>query len=252
MENGRQIATRSQKIVAFTVLAIVFFFVFMFRTVGAGQVGIITRFGEVSRTAGSGIAIKLPWPIERLTKMEIRVQKEEMSSSAATSDLQDVKATLALNYRLDEATAIKLYKEIGPDYKERVIIPTLQESFKASSAQYTAGELITKRPEVKGKAYDLVRSRLGKYNIDVIDLNLTNLEYSAEFTKSIEAKQVAQQNAEKARFNLEQANLDAQSQDVKAKTLTPEYLQLQAIEKWNGIMPNAVGGSNIFNIPVVK
>lgn len=239
--------------------AFLFFMIFMFRTVGAGQVGIVTRFGEVNRTIPSGIAIKLPWPIERLHKMDIRVQKEQQNVAAATSDLQDVQTTLALNYSIDQKTALKLYKEIGPDYKERVIVPPLQESFKAASAQYTATQLITERNAVKGKAFELVKDRLEKYGINVIDLNIVNFSFSAEFNQAIEAVQVANQNVAKARQELEttkvQAEKDitaargqAEAQRLQQQTLTPELLQKMAIERWDGKLPTTSAGSNPFSI----
>lgn len=251
------------------VVALLLFFIFCFRTVGAGQVGIVTRFGEVNRTASSGIVIKAPWPVERLVKMDTRVQKEQQEVSAATKDLQDVHTTLALNYNIDSRTALKLYKEIGPDYKDRVIIPPLQESFKSASAGYTANELITERNAVKGKAYELIKDRLEKYGINVIDLNIVNFTFSPEYTKAIEDVQVANQRVAQAKQELEatkvQAEKDiaaaqgqAESQRLQQQTLTPELLQKyqidaqnRAIDKWNGVLPTTNAGSNtLFNIPV--
>lgn len=242
--------------------AIVWFWSFCVWSVGAGQVGIITRFGEVNRTQASGLAIKLPWPIERMTKMDIQVQKEEQQSSAATSDLQDVTATLALNYSLEGGRALEVYKTIGIDYKERVVTPAVQESFKAASAGYTAQELIQKRPEVKAKAFEVIKERLEKYGIRVVDLNITNFKFSAEFNAAIESVQVANQNVAKARQELETTKVDAEktiasaqaqaeSQRLQQQTLTPELLQLEAIKKWNGILPTYSGndGSLFFNIP---
>lgn len=251
-------------------LAIVFFLIFCFRTVGAGQVGIVTRFGEVNRVATSGIALKLPWPIERLEKMETRVQKEEQDSPAATKDLQDVNAKLALNYALDNETALSVYKEIGKDYKNRVVIPAVQESFKSASADYTASELITKRSEVKAKAYETIKKRLGQYGIRVVDLNIVNFSFSTAFNQAIEAVQVANQNVAKARQELETtkieaeksiaaANGQAEAQRLQQQTLTPELLQKysidaqnRAIDKWNGVLPTTNAGANgglLFNIP---
>lgn len=243
-------------------LLVLFFLIFCFRTVGAGQVGIITRFGEVNRVATSGIALKLPYPIERLEKMETRVQKEEQDTTAATSDLQDVTGKLALNYALDNATALRVYKELGKEYKERVITPAVQESFKASTAQYTASELITKRPEVKAKAYEAIKDRLEKYGIRVVDLNIVNFAFSAEFNTAIEAVQVANQNVAKARQELETTKVEAQKQIEEAQgraeaqrlqqqTLTPEILQQEAIKKWDGKLPTTTaGGETLFNIPL--
>lgn len=254
--------SRRTKIIIIIVAAVLFFLLFMFRTVGAGSVGIITRFGNVDRVATSGIAIKLPWPIEHIEKMEIRVQKEELAAQAATSDLQDVNATLALNYALDNETALRVYKELGKDYKDRVVTPAVQESFKASTAQYTAQQLITERSAAKGKAYDSIKSRLAKYGIRVVDLNIVNLAYSAEFNKAIEAVQVANQNVARARQELETTKIEAEkaittaqgqaeAQRVQQQTLTPLIIQKEAINKWNGVMPTTTAGEGtIFSIPL--
>lgn len=236
-----------------TVGVIILFFTFCFRTVQERQVGIITRFGTVNRTANSGIALKLPWPIERISKMDTSIQKEEQESNAATKDLQDAHATLSLNYALDDATAVNIYKTIGPDYKERIIIPALQESFKAASAKYTAQELVTERPKVKAEAVALIKGRLEKYSIRVVDLSLTNFAYSAEFTAAIEAVQVANQNVAKAKQELEttkveaekritEAQAAAEAQRLQQQTLTPELLQLEAIKKWDGKLPTTNAG----------
>jgi regulator of protease activity HflC (stomatin/prohibitin superfamily) len=249
------------KFVVIAIFAILFFFVLCFRTVGAGEVGIITRFGDVDRTAQPGIALKLPWPIERLVKMETRVQKEEQESAAATADLQDVKATLAVNYALDSETAINVYKTIGPEYKERIIIPAVQESFKAASADYTANQLVTERTAVKNAAYEVIKSRLGKFGIRVVDVNIVNFSFSPEFNSAIEQVQVANQQVaqakqqlEKARVDAEtkiaQAQADAEAQRLQQQTLTPELLQKYAIDKWNGVLPTTqAGDGTIFSIP---
>lgn len=255
---------KTKRAVRNIVIAVILFFipVLCIRSVGAGQVGVITRFGDVDRTADSGIAFKLPWPIERIKKLDTRVQKEEIDSEAATADLQDVNAKLALNYSLDRDTALKVFKEIGVDYKSNIVIPALQESFKASTSRFTAQELITKRAEVKKVAFDAVKERIGKYGITVIDLNIVNFSFSEEFSKAIEATQVANQNVAKARQELETtkveaekkvaaAQADAEAQRLQQQTLTPELLQKYAIDKWNGVLPTTnAGGGNIFSIPI--
>ncbi len=247
----------------FVVLAILFF-IFCVRTVDAGQVGIIRRFGEVNRVAPSGMVVKMPWPFEKLTKMDIRIQKEEQDSSAATSDLQDVNAKLVLNYQITNGSALKVFKELNNDYKERVVVPAVQESFKAASANYTAKELVTKRSEVKDNALAVVKARLEKYGIEVIDLSIVNFSFSQEYSKAIEDVQVAQQKVEQAKQQLQQAKIDAErkvtqaeadarSQAKQKETLTPELLQKYAIDKWNGVLPSTYGGGGfLFNIPIKK
>ncbi|HUS26721.1 MAG TPA: prohibitin family protein [Nevskiaceae bacterium] len=222
------------------------------RTVEAGQVGVITRFGEINRVANSGLALKLPWPIEHLQKMDTRIQKQQEQANAGTADLQDVNATLALNYSLDRDSALKVFKTIGPQYRDRVVVPAVQESFKAATAQYTASQLLTERPAVKAKALKAIKERLEPYGVNIQDLNIVNFGFSTEFANAIEAKQVAAQEAEKAKFNLDRAKLDAEAQNVQKASLSPEFLQKLAIEKWNGSMPQYVGGASgtVFNIPL--
>jgi prohibitin 1 len=261
--NPNKAANAVISIVVATPILIILFFILCFRTVGAGQVGIITRFGEVNRTADSGVALKLPWPIEKLSKMNIQVQKEEQDSAAATSDLQDVNAKLALNYALEGNSALRVYKEIGKDYKNRVVIPAVQESFKAAASTYTAQELVTKRAEVKGKAYEVIKTRLEKYGIRVVDLSVVNFTFSPEFTKAIEAKQVAAQETEKVRYQVEtakqqaQASIEAARGQAEAQRLlrenaTPEVLQKMAIDKWDGKMPQYLGQGNVFGINLTR
>lgn len=235
-----------------TGLALVLFLSMCVRIVGVGQVGIVSRFGKVTREVPSGLTVKAPWPIERIVNLNVQVQKEQDDTQAATADLQDVTATLALNYNLERGKVRQVYERIGTDYKNRIIAPAVQEAFKATSAQYTANDLLTKRPEVKAKALSVLRTRLESQGITVDDLSIVNFKFSDDFTKSIEQKQVAQQNAERAQFELQKAQLDAQAQNVQKASLSAELLQKYAIDKWNGQMPQYVGGGSVFNIPLTK
>lgn len=233
------------------IAAVVLFLALCVRTVEAGQVGVVTRFGEVSREVNSGLTVTLPWPIERLHKMDTRIQKQQDQATAATADLQDVRATLALNYSLDRGSALEVFKTIGTEYRDRVVVPAVQESFKAATAQYTASDLLTKRAEVKGKALEDIKKRLERYGVKIQDLNIVDFNFGSEFNKAIEQKQVAAQEAERAQFNLQRARLDAEAQNLQKQSLSPEYLQKQAIEKWDGKLPQYMGGGDsVFNIPL--
>lgn len=236
------------------IVALLLFFVFCFRVVGVGQVGIVTRFGRITREAQSGVVIKAPWPIEHVTKMNIKQQKEQQDASAASKDLQTVTTTIALNYNLTPLTARKVFEEVGTGYVSTVIDPILQESIKSVTSRYNADELISQRTGVEKAVSDALIAKLTDRGITVDNVSIVNFSFSSSFNNAIEQKQVAQQNAQKAQYELQTAQLKAQSQDVQAKTLTPEYLQLQAIEKWDGKMPNAVSTSSgsIFNIPVTR
>lgn len=222
--------------------------------VSAGHVGVITRFGAVNRVIYPGIAIKIPL-IESMANMETRTQKEQVEATAASNDLQEVRSTIALNYHLNGEKAVEVYQNIGTSYRERVVDPAMQEAFKAVTAQFTAEDLITKREKVREITHKELKNRLEKYNVIVDDLNIVNFEFSKDFNMAIEQKQVAQQNLERAKIEAEtaktQANGQATAQQIlrNGGSLSTEYLQFLAVQKWDGKLPNATNGVPFLNIP---
>lgn len=187
----------------------------------------MTRFGAVTGTVfEQGLHFKAPY-IEDVTVFDVRVQKEQVKAAAASKDLQEVHADVALNYHLDASQASVVFQTIGPFYKDRVIDPAIQEAFKASNAQFTAEELITQRELVKTKAREAMRVQLEKSHVIVDDLNITNFDFSKEFNAAIEAKQVASQNVQQAQRTLEKAQVDAQ-QRVATATADANSVKLAA------------------------
>lgn len=240
-------------VVGFIVLAMIPW-IGAYSFVGAGHVGVVTRLGAVNRVANPGMVIKIPL-IESVKSMETRTQVEQVDASSASKDLQEVKATVALNFHLRGENAVDVYQNIGTEYKERVIAPAMQEAFKATTAKFTASDLIGKREEVKAQAFAEIKERLDKYNVIVDDFNIVNFDFSKEFNEAIEAKTVAQQNKERATIEAETALIEAEGQAQAQKALrdngglSPEYLQFLAVEKWNGTLPNATNGIPFINIP---
>lgn len=253
-----------------TILGLITLFSAM-RHVGTGEVGVVTNYGKVTgRELSEGFAWVAPWGVNKVAKYDIKTQKDEMQSGAATKDLQDVNGTLVLNYRLQRGEVSKIHQEVGKEYKDKLILPALNEVFKAASAKYTASELITKRSEVKKDVYDQLKARLEKYGITVQDVSITNFKFSAEFNKAIEAVQIANQNVARAKQELETTKVEAEkqiqaaqgaaeAQRLQQETLTPELIrkleiesQNRAIEKWNGVLPTTSASGNgglLFNIP---
>jgi len=228
--------------------------------VGAGQQAVVTRLGAVrGDTLKSGFHFIAPF-IDKSHIMDIREQKEQAEADSASKDLQDVKTTIALNYHLDGNRVNDLYREVGINYKERIIDPAIQESIKAATANFTAEELITRRPEVKEETKKVIAKRLGERFIIVDDLSIVNFSFSGDFSKAIEAKVTAQQKLLEAQYKLEQAQKDAEAIKAQAQALAENEkyvewerlkVQREAIQKWNGTMPNVYGGGNfLFNIPV--
>lgn len=226
--------------------------------VPAGYRGILLRFGAVQGTLGEGINLIIPG-VNSVILMEVRTQKEDSNATAASRDLQTVTTSLALNYRLDPSKVDDVYRNVGTEYVSRIIDPAVQESIKVVTAQYTAEELIKNRAQVKAQVEVEITKRLGAYNIIVepAGLSITNFEFSPEFNKAIEAKQVAQQEAEQQKYVLQQADLQRQTDVTRAEgkaqaaKLNAAALQVQGgslviarewIEKWDGKLPSVSAG----------
>ncbi len=221
-------------------------------TVGTGEIAVMTRFGEVT---GEELGEGFHWknPLDKANVYSIQVQKEERQAAAASRDLQDANATVVLNYALAPGSVDDVHQDIGVNYKEQVILPAIDDTFKAATAEYNATSLITQRPQVRADVIEDLTARLEPYGIRVLDVSLTDFSFSEAFSTAIEQKQVAEQDAQRASFRLEAARIDAEAQEVQAQTLSPLYLQLKAIEEWDGKLPLYVGGGEsgeIFGIPL--
>ncbi|MDB9776015.1 prohibitin family protein, partial [Vicingaceae bacterium] len=195
--------------------------------------------------------------------IDVKIQKVVTDAKSSSSDLQDVDMAVALNYNIIPENANIVYQTIGTDYKSRIIDPAIQEVMKAVSARYTAEELITKRPVVSSEMREALKERLLEANISVVAFSIINFSFSQTFTDAIEAKQTAEQNALKAKRDLDRIKVEAE-QTIAAATAEAEALRLQkmnispdlielrrieaelkAIEKWNGVLPGVTGSGAI-------
>jgi regulator of protease activity HflC (stomatin/prohibitin superfamily) len=222
-----------------------------FTQVGVGEVGIVKHFGAIDTdhpdVFDPGIHTKVPFR-DDVVIFDTRIQKEQVDSSAASKDGVTIHSTITINFHIEAAKAPLILQNIGANYKERIIDQQIQQAFKDVTAQYAGLELIQKREEVALKAKGVLKDKLTPYYIVVDEFTIPNYEFPKEFNDAILATQVAnQQNLqakqlqEKARTEAETALIVAQglanAQKAQATTLTPEYLQLQAINKWNGQLP---------------
>jgi regulator of protease activity HflC (stomatin/prohibitin superfamily) len=229
-------------------------------SVPAGYRGVLLRFGAVSGVLGEGFHLVTP-VIHSVVLMDVRTQKSAAKAAAASKDLQTVQSEVAVNYHISPAEVGNLYKRVGVFYEERVIEPAVQETLKAVVANYTAGNLIQFREKVKAEVDAALSKRLSYYNIQVEPggVSLTNFDFSAEFNAAIEAKQVAQQDAEKQKYVLNRAQTEAQTaitiakgeaeaNRVKAIALNSsggqKVLAREWIQKWDGKLPAVSGGNN--------
>lgn len=236
-------------------------------TVPTGYVGVKTRFGEVQNDViQEGLNTKAPF-IESIIKIDCRTKKLETASSTASKDLQEVSLKVAVNYNVNKETANTLYKEVGTTYEDVIVNPAILESVKAITAQYTAEELITKRAEVSNKMQDLLKEKIEAKGFNIVDFNITDLDFSEAYNQAIEKKQVAEQQAKQAEYELQKAKVEnerkiaeaeanAKVMEVQNASTTESALRLKEleiqkafIEKWDGKLPSTALGDNI---PVIS
>ena len=168
------------------------------------------------------------------------------------------KGNPGLNYQLNAASVTKIYTDLRQDYEDRIIQPYIQEAVKSTTANYDAEELITQRPKVKDELQNLIAERVKPLGIDVVQLSITDFQFSPAFQDSIEAKVRAVQQALEAENALKRVEFEAQQEITRAKAeaeglrlqkqqITAQLLELRqievqrsAVEKWNGVMPSVV------------
>src|SRR4028118_38024 len=244
----------------FLLLAIIFT---PFVIVNAGERGVLMQFGKVKeQVLGEGIHPIIPL-INTVQKLSVRVQKQEISTEASSKDLQDVFTDIALNWHIIPEEANAIFQQIGNETEVigRIIDPAVEEVLKAVMAKYTAEEIITKRGEVKAGVDDSLTTRLASYHIKVDDISLVHVHFSQRFSDAVEAKQIGEQEGKRAEFVALKASKEADAKVNLAKgeaevqrllqdNLTPELLERQATEKWDGKLPLVVGdgGKNLLDL----
>lgn len=242
-------------VIAFISCLVVFFG--SWYTIDAGERGILTTFGNPNMVPKEeGLHFKLPL-IQDVVVMDIKTQKYEADLTAASKDLQDVNTKIAINYHLVSAQVPVIYKEIGIDYAARIIQPLEQEINKAVTSQFTAEELITKREMVREKMKNNLKEKLAPRGIVVEEVSIINFKFSESFSRAIEEKVTAEQQAltqknklaqveYEAQQRVAQATAEAEAIKIQASAIQAQggkdYVALQAIAKWNGAMPQYMFG----------
>ena len=238
------------------VLFIIFLFLKPFAIIGAGERGVVMRFGKVQDVVfDEGMHFITPI-VTSVKTLSVRVQKNDVDAEVFSKDLQDVDMDVAINWHIDPSKVNQVFQRVGDESQIvfRIITPAVSEVVKAATAKKTAEEIIAKRTELKQEIDSALKDRLISYGVIVDDVSLVNVAFSPEFAKAIEAKQIAEQEAKRAEFEALKAEKQAQADVNRAKgqaeaqrlqrlTLTSELLQKQAIEKWNGQFPQVMGGN---------
>ena len=188
-------------------------------TVQPGHVGILyNRIGGLHDTqvCKEGLNIIIPF-FQRAVIYNVRTRPQMINSQSGSKDLQMVQISLRCLIRPDQNKLQAIYRHLGQDFDERVLPSIVNEITKAVIAQYNASELLTKRDFVSRQIFETLVKRAEEFHIIVEDVSIVHLAFSAEYTAAVEAKQVAQQDAERARYVVDKAIQQKKQIIIKAE-----------------------------------
>lgn len=246
--------------------------------VPAGHRGVIfsQANGVQKRILDEGFSIIKPM-IESAIIVDVRIDRASAKGMSASKDIQSVEIDLVTNYRLDSSKVNWIYQNIGDQQAvvDKIIAPAVQEEVKAVTPRYAATDIIKQRHKVKASIVEGLRKRLAKANVILTDVSLSDIQFDPEFTRAIEEKTRAEQQAmreenlvrlkrAKAKQQIAEAEgnkqsiiLNAQGEAEKnrllERTLSPLVLQQLWIQKWDGVLPTYMSGSEgsgvLLNLP---
>lgn len=251
-----------------------------FTVVGAGHTGVVSTFGQVSEDVlQEGFHFKAPW--QKITKMDNRIVKLEVSTEAFSSDLQTVNVNLAVNYRVDTAKSFSIVKNVGTNYEDVLITPAVNEVMKSIMASYTAEQSITNRNIISTALLDELNDKLSDSGIYVSDINIIDFDFSDVYVAAIESKQVAEQEKLRAKIEQEQLTMEKESESARrviaaeaaaevakieaeaaayagekeaaanekiAESLTRPLIEYYKIQQWDGKLPSVTGADTIITM----
>lgn len=228
-------------------------------TVPTGHTGLVVTFGKVSETpVSNGIHCKIPF-VQKSVVINNQVQRADVQGEAASKDLQTVYSNISVNFNILSDKSVDLYKRVGTSYVDVIIRPAVQEGVKATLAQFTAEELITRRAEVSEIMKEIINEKVSTYGIHIAELNIIDMTFSEEFNNAIEAKGVMEQqvltekqNLEKQKVSAEAKRVEAQAEadanTIRSNSITNNILLSDFIKKWDGKMPVVTSEGNMIDI----
>lgn len=244
----------------------------------AGHTGVVYDLGRGIMPGSMREGLNFAIPIwQRVTIFDTRLQEYTMSIApdegalrrddsldAPTSDGQQVKIDATVIFRVERDKAPDVYRTIGLDYVDKLIRPFSRSQIRLVASRYSAPELYSgKRQEAEAVMTDELRALLSEKNITLDKVLLRAVYFTPEYAQAIEAKVIAEQRIKQAEFEVQEAKQRADAKIAEAKglaeaqvlqkaSLTQEYLQLEAIKKWDGKLPTYTGSGLLpfVNIPV--
>lgn len=229
-----------------------------FVMVGPGERGIKIRLGEVQpESYGEGLHIIFPF-IQKFKTMNVKTQRTELPTSVYTKDIQQAKITYVINFNVQPQNVNKLFQEVGMDYQRTILIPVVEGTIKDIIGKWNAQDLIANREKATGDILFKLQNQLKDNYINVTDFQMTEINYSDVFERAIESKVTAEQEALKAKNKTVQvqeeakqkviaAEAEAKSMAIRAQALSQNksLVQYEAVQKWDGKMPQYMLGGSV-------
>lgn len=224
--------------------------------VDTGHRGIETRFGKVTGDSLSeGIYFYNPFT-SSIVEMDVRTQKMEFDAETYTKDIQQAKLHVTINYNLDKEHANEMYANVGSDWEDKLIPQTAQGTLKTVIGKWDAVDLIGNRGKAQSEIQQTIADVLATKGVQVTRVEVSNIDYTEEFEKAVEAKVTAIQQAEQAKNDtvkvkeianqtVVKAEAEAKSMQIRANALTQNaaLVQWEAVQKWDGKLPVYMLGS---------
>jgi len=219
--------------------------------VGTGERGMKVTFGEVvsSKPLDEGLYFFLPMTTSLVT-YNVKEQIVGVETIAFTKDIQKITLNMVVNFRVLEGEVINLHKNVGKDYIKIAITPKIPDIAKNVIGKWEADEIVSKREEATSLITQQLRDAVKKNGIEIVVVNMTNIDFQDSFEEAVEAKQIAAQNAikaknetervqEEARQKLITAKAEAEAMEVRAQALTKNksLVEYEAVQRWNGQLP---------------
>lgn len=257
-----------------------------FTTVPEGHVGVVVYLGRAQDEILSPGFNSKPL-FSSVVDMDTRWQRYSIQTAAFSKDIQQVDITMSVNYALQKQGALKMYKDVGTSYADKIILPLIHEAVKSTFAKYSAEQLVANRDAISEEVFDELSQELEFYSLKVQEVAIEDIDFSDAFTNAIEAKQVATQTLLQAETEQKQQTLvaqaeaeratikaeaDAKQRMIKAQAdadavkiaadaeayrlqqenahITDKTIQKELIEKWNGELPviSGDGATPILNV----
>lgn len=226
--------------------------------VGVGERGIKVTLGQVSpQSYTEGIHIVTPF-ISHMETMTVKTQKMNPITTVFTKDIQQARLTYVVNYNLQPNNVHKMYREVGKDYREKVLEPVVEGTLKNVIGSWNAQDLIANRAKATADVLAQLKEQLVDNYINVTDFQITDIDYSDTFEKAIEEKVTAEQEAlkaknvtvkieEEARQKILTAEAEAKAIQLKANALANnrQLVELEYAKKWDGKLPEYMMGNAV-------